>query len=85
MAVAVMPTSFLLVTAVQHAGCHVFPHGHDYLRRRSDPTFILPIIAAKASPIIILPTMDLKSHLLDVFIKSLRSWIDSNRLIGVNL
>ena len=29
--------------------------------------------------------MDLKFHELDVFIKSLHSWIDSNRLFGVNL
>ena len=48
-------------------------------------TSILPIIEAKTSPIIILPTMDLKFHVLDVFINSLHSWIKSNCLFGVNL
>ena len=43
-------------------------------------TSILPIIEAKTSPIIILPTMDLKFHVLDVFIKSLHFRIDSDRL-----
>src|SRR3989339_767532 len=37
---------------------------------------MLPTIAVKTSPIIILPTMDLKFHALDVFIKELPSWID---------
>ena len=49
---------------------------------RADATSILPIIAAKTSPSIILPTMDLKFHVLDVFIKSLHSWIDSNRRLA---
>src|ERR1035437_4246624 len=48
-------------------------------------TSILPIIAARTSPIITLPIMDLKLHLLDVFIKLLHSWIDSNRLFGLNI
>jgi hypothetical protein len=46
---------------------------------------MLPIIKAKTSPIIIIPAMDLKFHLRDVFIKFLHFWIDSNRLFGVNL
>lgn len=46
---------------------------------------MLPIIVAKTSAIMILPTTDLKFHVLDIFIKSLRSWIDSNRLFDVNL
>jgi hypothetical protein len=45
----------------------------------------VPAIAAKTSPIIILPTMDLKFHVLDVFINSLHSWIDSNLLSIFNL
>jgi hypothetical protein len=29
--------------------------------------------------------MDLSFHVLDVFIKSLHFWINSNRLLGVNI
>jgi hypothetical protein len=45
---------------------------------------MLPIKAANASPAIILPTMDLKFHVPDVFIMSLHSLIDSNHQIGAN-
>lgn len=45
---------------------------------------MLPIIKTKRSPIMIVPALDLNLTVLDVFIKSLHSWIDSNRLFGVN-
>lgn len=41
-----------------------------------------PIIAVTASPNRILPAMDLKLHLLDVFIQSLHSWMDSNACLA---
>jgi len=47
--------------------------------------FILPIIVETTNPSITLPTMDLKFHLLNVFIKSLHSWMDSNSLFGFKI
>ncbi|MCK7513962.1 MAG: hypothetical protein MZV70_64740 [Desulfobacterales bacterium] len=56
-----------------------------YFWREAGATAILPIIVINTSPSIILPAMDLKFHLRDVFIKSLHFWIVSNRRLGVNL